>query len=90
MNHNKHSTPLLDAARRQPAIYACDCTDFHHCHACKSRGVAHHNDDAATGYDPYRGRASRTIPVPGEFPQTAKHEATQILACYETQLSIQE
>ncbi len=48
----------------------------------------HIADDAAAGYDPYRGRQSRTIPVPGEFTPRAKHEADQILACYDSQLSL--
>ncbi len=47
------------------------------------------DDDAATpGYDPYRGRFRRPIPVPGEFTPQAKHEADQILACYDSQLSL--
>ncbi len=49
----------------------------------------HADDDAATGYDPYNGRASRPLPVPGEFPQTAKHEAEQILACYDSNLTLE-
>ncbi len=47
-------------------------------------------DDAATGYDPYRGRAARTIPVPGEFTPDQINEASAILACYETELTIKE
>lgn len=41
------------------------------------------------GYDPYHGRLRRPIPVPGEFPQTAKHEADQILACYDSALTLE-
>ncbi len=48
----------------------------------------HADDDAATGYDPYHSRHARTIPLPGEFTPAAKHEAEQILACYDSQLSL--
>jgi hypothetical protein len=47
------------------------------------------DDAAATGYCPYNGRASRPLPVPGEFPDTAKHEADQILACYDSYLTLE-
>lgn len=49
----------------------------------------HGADDAARpGYDPYHGRFRRPIPVPGEFTPQAKHEADQLLACYETTLEL--
>ncbi len=50
----------------------------------------HSDDDARRGYDPYRGRAARTIPVPGEFTPMAINEASAILACYETELTLED
>ncbi len=49
----------------------------------------HADEDKRPGYDPYHGRLQRPIPIPGEFPDTAKHEAESILACYETSLTLE-
>ncbi len=51
------------------------------------RAMHAHEDKA--GYDPYNGRLRRPIPIPGEFPDTAKHEAESSLACYEASLTLE-
>ena len=45
--------------------------------------------DAARGVDPYNSLSRRKADK-AAFEAARKHEATQILACYETTLTIQE
>lgn len=57
--------------------------------AVRAMHIEQDNRDLARGFDPYNSRARRAADI-AALEAARKHEASEILACYETHLTIEE